>query len=149
MKEHCISIVDLETIHREMQDLYGCTDNVNSTYAHIINLLIAGYYDEGIDLFLQKYHTVPLENDKLNLHILRYYSEITIKQHRYTSVIRRLSGIVNVYESAELYNNYAIALFKAGRVDQAVEVFRKAILISPEPAIKLNLEKVYSAIGRA
>ena len=73
--------MDLETIHREMQDMCGCTDNVNSTYAHIINLLIAGYFDEGMDLFLQKHRIVPLKNEKLNLYILRFYSEATIKEH--------------------------------------------------------------------
>lgn len=147
MKKHCITMADLETIHREMHHVYGCVDDVNSTYAHIINLLIAGYFDEGIDLFLRKIDTVPLLNEKLNIHILRFYSEIKIKQHEYANVINHLSKIVYAYESAELYNNYAIALVRMGQVDQAVEALKRAALISPEPAIKRNLEKILTAMG--
>lgn len=146
MKNHCISIAELETIHQEMQNMYGCTDNVGSMYAHIINLLIAGYFDEGMDLFLQEYRIVPLQNDKLNLYLTRFYSQTMLKQHKYTNVIARLNEIVYLYESSELYNNYAIALYKVGQVDQAIKVLHKAILISPEPVIKSNLEKILNAI---
>lgn len=140
-------MADLETIHWEMTHIYGCTDEVNSAYAHIINLLVAGYFDEGVDLFLQKYDTVPLTNKKLNIHILCFYSEIMIKQCDYASIINRFGEIVYTYESGVLYNNYAIALVRTGHVDQAVEVLRKATLISSELVIKRNLEKILSAIG--
>ena len=142
MKVECVNKKQLDAISEEMIVVYGCRDVCANAYAQIINLLIAEYYDEGIVLFLQMHKSKILKVTSLNTCILRYYSQAMIHQHKFEQLVGCLEGIIDDYSNAELYNNYAVALYYSGEKSRAVENLKKALKICNSDSIKRNLEKI-------
>ena len=111
----------LDTIFWEMANDYGCVDVVAATYAHIINLLVAECYEDGISYFLDRHEKIPLEDHKINKKIISYYLLAMLKLHQYEQAVKNIEEIINLFASAELYNNYAIALYYRNKKAEAID----------------------------
>lgn len=132
----------LNTIFDKMTKEFNFSDVVPASYAQIINLLIAGLYDDGIVLFLNLHASVPLKDESANLHILRYYTQVMLKKKEYQSIVNRLSDVIDCFQNAELYNNYAIALAFCGYLEEAIERLKQALDIKMNEQTLNNFNKL-------
>lgn len=144
-----IELERLNTIYKEMTEVYGFSDPVRAKYAHITNLMVAQYYDEGFEVFINLYRTSSIQNPVLNLRILQFYSQAMLHRKDYTKLEKKLDGIVQDFEDANLYNNYAIALVHNGKTKEAVEYLRKAVEMNPLEQIQRNLDKVTALLEKS
>ena len=137
-----ITLKALNNIYEEMTGQFGLIDTVRATYAHIINLMVAEFYDEGLEVFKNLYHTSNRQNPLLNLRILLYYSQTMLHKKEYNKLVNTLDGLVKDFRNEALFNNYAIALTRCGKIQEAVEYLKQDVEINPTEQIKRNLEKL-------
>ena len=138
--EKDITLKALNNIYEEMTGKYGLIDTARATYAHIINLMVAEFYDEGLEVFKKHYHTSNRQNPLLNLRIMLFYSQTMLHKKEYSKLVNALDGLVNDFRSEALFNNYAIALTRCGQINVAIAYLKQAVKINPTEQIKRNFE---------
>ena len=82
--------------------------------------------------------------------ILVFYSFLTIKQNNYWKqpIVFFERTLKYVPDSPELHNNLGIAYAEAGRKEEAITSYKKAIVLNPDYAMAyFNLGNAYSSLG--